>query len=605
MNLTRFTPMTADQPPAAGAVTRREGALLGIILVAGMVLRLLALSHSAVEHFDEGVYASNIYFGPPEYAYPLQRFYAPPLLPALIETGMMAGLDPNLAALLPSFLAGCGTIVALWWCGRSWFGPPVGIAAAALAALSDFHIAYSAAALTDVLLGLWLLLAVDAIGRSFVAGDLRWATGAGLYTGLAWWTKYNGWLPLAIEAVTLPLLWLFIRPPQRQLFTWLGCFAVTVIVACAVWSPYYFPLQSQGGYAPIAANHAKYIVGFAGWFHSAGQQIAAQYVMEGPVTWLGAGLAGALAVAMQDSAGQAQQTHRGRTNAILVGVCFFLVLACLSFAGSSVVVAGIAALMGLFLSFRSWWTKPVHEFVSTRVGIWLVLLGGWWGALLLATPCYWPYPRLILPWLIVSWLGTAIAWSQLAGGIMPHAAESVSAPTRHGLAPLAFVALACLVAAIATRVMLLPLHHRSEMGRDRRGTAKIAQEIRKIIGPAADNSTAESQPPRAIYVFGEPALYFQLKAAGEEFVGPVENIPTQPATLDGRPAATYFLAGPHAFRDPQFQQQWASAEDRWELVKSCAYSPSFMVWLDLYNPNQPDAPDSKSQNQVRLYRLRR
>src|SRR5262245_17072340 len=113
-------------------VTRREAGILALALSAGVLLRLVALSHSAVEHFDEGVYASNIFFGPPEYTYPMQRFYAPPLLPALIEVGAMLGLPSNLAALLPSFLAGCGTIVALWWIGRFWFGPPVGLAAATL-----------------------------------------------------------------------------------------------------------------------------------------------------------------------------------------------------------------------------------------------------------------------------------------------------------------------------------------------------------------------------------------------------------------------------------------------------------------------------------------
>src|SRR5262245_5593490 len=118
-----------DDAPAmiAAAVTRREWILLGAVLAAGIGLRVSALSRSAVEHFDEGVYASNIYFAGPEYAYPQQRFYAPPLLPALIEAGMIVGLPPNVAALLPSFLAGCGTIVAVWWFGRSWFGPAVGI----------------------------------------------------------------------------------------------------------------------------------------------------------------------------------------------------------------------------------------------------------------------------------------------------------------------------------------------------------------------------------------------------------------------------------------------------------------------------------------------
>src|SRR2546423_1359882 len=104
-------------------LTTRELALLSAILLIGIVLRLVAFARSAVEHFDEGVYASNIYFGPPDFAYPQQRFFAPPLLPALIEAGMIAGLPPNVAALLPSFIAGCVTIVALWGLGRPRFSP--------------------------------------------------------------------------------------------------------------------------------------------------------------------------------------------------------------------------------------------------------------------------------------------------------------------------------------------------------------------------------------------------------------------------------------------------------------------------------------------------
>src|SRR5262245_17731597 len=119
--------------PTGDPISRREMVLVAIVVAVGVVLRAAAVSHSAIEPFDEGVYASNIYFGSPDYAYPMQRFYAPPLLPALIEMAMTAGavmgIPPNLAALLPSFLAGCGTIVAVWWLSRSWFSPAAGIAA--------------------------------------------------------------------------------------------------------------------------------------------------------------------------------------------------------------------------------------------------------------------------------------------------------------------------------------------------------------------------------------------------------------------------------------------------------------------------------------------
>ena len=83
-----------------------------------------ALSRSAVEHFDEGVYASNIYFAAPEYAYPLQRFYAPPLLPALIEAGMIVGLAAecggSAAELSGRLRDDCGAVVV--WAVVVWAG---------------------------------------------------------------------------------------------------------------------------------------------------------------------------------------------------------------------------------------------------------------------------------------------------------------------------------------------------------------------------------------------------------------------------------------------------------------------------------------------------
>src|SRR5262245_24438558 len=321
----------------APAFSRRELVLLAVVFSVGVALRLVAFSRSAVEHFDEGVYASNIYFGPPEYAYPQQRFFGPPLLPALIEAGMIAGLSPNIAALLPSFLAGCATIVALWWLGRSWFSPEAGLSAATLVALNDFHIAYSATALTDVLLGFWLILALDATARSLSQVDFRWAIAAGIFAGLAWWTKYNGWLPLAIVAVALPLLYLLLRPASKQLLTWCACAAVTAIVAIGVWSPYLFSLQTVGGYGPIADKHARYCVGLAGWLDAASRQIANQYAME---TLLSAA-AVAAALALPGFLHTEEAWERIWRGGICVAVGFLAVF------WSSAVVIGVGAMIGI------------------------------------------------------------------------------------------------------------------------------------------------------------------------------------------------------------------------------------------------------------------
>ena len=576
----RNSHLAADNPrPVARLVMRREALCLAAVLTVGTILRLVVLSRSAVEHFDEGVYASNIYFGPPEYAYPMQRFFGPPLLPALIETGMVAGLPPNLAALLPNFLAGCGTIVALWWFGRSWFGPPVGIAAAALAALSDFHIAYSATALTDVLLGLWLLLAVDALARSIVIGDLRWAVGGGIFSGLAWWTKYNGWLPLAIAAAAIPLLWLFLRPPGRQLQVWLGCYAVTAAVAAAVWAPYYLSLQSQGGYGPIAANHAKYMIGFAGWFDSVFRQIAAQNVMEG--------LFSKLAVVASLALPALLVRRRSRECLGLVGAGF--VGGVLAVLLTSVFVVGIGALIGLIRVCIANRHPDRDDEKWKRRAIGLVLLAVWWSGLLLATPCYTPYPRLVLPWLLAAWLGMALNCADVLS--YDDAQPAVQRSSSWGLLVGAAFALGIGVLSL----FVLSRQPRPYLAAERWGLERIARQVR---------AASTTDQPWAIYVYGEPALYFQLRAAGEEFVGAANNIPTAAATPEGAIAPTFLMVGPHAQRDPQFRQQWAAAKDHWELVQTYAYTPSAIVWLDSNDPRQPPPLGKSAEEAVRLYRLR-
>jgi dolichyl-phosphate-mannose-protein mannosyltransferase len=554
-------------PLEASGMTRREVALLAFVFAVGVVVRLLALSRSAVEHFDEGVYASNIYFPAPAYAYPQQRFYAPPLLPALIEVGMIIGLPPNLAALLPSFLAGCGTIVAVWWFGRSWFGPAAGLAAATLVALSDFHVLLSTAALTDGLLGLWLVLAVDAMARSLHQGDYRWAVGAGIYTGLAWWTKYNGWLPLAIEAAALPVLWFVLRPQARQLRAWIGCFAVTAVTAGLIWSPYFFSLQAAGGYAPIAENHAKYVVGLAGWIDSAGRQISNQYVIERLLSPFSVGLA-LLIPSLLQGHGSWSRVWRG-------GALFTLVV--LAFFWSSFVALLVAGALGLArIALKRRTTSSKGQLPERTIA--LALMAVWFTSLLFVTPLYAPYARLTLPLIIAAAIAAALNVAEpLADWELPKIARW---PKKWQ-----YVAIASLLGSLFV-VPWLFFPQDFDFGRppERRDVQRIAKLIRDEAGPV-----------RVIFVFGEPAMLFQLRAAGEEFVVPVESAPTRPAQIDERVVPTFLLAGPHARRDSKFNEQIKSS-NRWKLVEQWEYQPSALVWLDLHDPRQP--ADSKESFQL-------
>ena len=130
-------PAAEHQQPAL-RVSRQEILWLLAILAAGVALRWMFLSRVAVEHFDEGVYASNIWFGAEDfYQYPLRCLYAPPLLPALIESALAfqqivrpsPAVPSPLAVMLPSLLAGSLTPLALWWLARRWFTPAVAIGA--------------------------------------------------------------------------------------------------------------------------------------------------------------------------------------------------------------------------------------------------------------------------------------------------------------------------------------------------------------------------------------------------------------------------------------------------------------------------------------------
>ena len=107
--------------------------MVALILLVGCLLRILFLSDSAIEHFDEGVYASNLWFSAEQGAeYPGRFYYAPPLFPFLIEWSMIFLGSGPLGVFLPSLLFGILTVLLIWWVAREWFGPAAGLVALAL-----------------------------------------------------------------------------------------------------------------------------------------------------------------------------------------------------------------------------------------------------------------------------------------------------------------------------------------------------------------------------------------------------------------------------------------------------------------------------------------
>src|SRR5690606_15474334 len=133
---------------------------------------------------------------------------------------------------------------------------------------------------TDVGLTLFLTAGVWTGGRAIHTGRPRWFLLAGLCAALAWWTKYNGWLTLAITGAGLGGWLIWARPagtsPGPLCLRWLA----TAAVAAVLWSPVLWDLQAVGGYGEVASNHARYFVGLAGWWDAGLQQLAKQRYLD-------------------------------------------------------------------------------------------------------------------------------------------------------------------------------------------------------------------------------------------------------------------------------------------------------------------------------------
>jgi 4-amino-4-deoxy-L-arabinose transferase-like glycosyltransferase len=370
----RHLPSPISVPP----VSRGETVWLAAALLAGAALRLANLQHVAVEHFDEVVYASNLMFPAAQGGeYPYRQLYAPPFLPAAIEWTtilgeVILGDVPSWWPMLPALVCGLAAIPSAWWIVRQWFSPRAGIFAALLMAFNEFHVAYSRTALTDVPLTLFVFWAVHRFWIALQTETTKDAIIAGALTSLAWWTKYNGWLPLAIVAAG-GTLWQILTVKSER--TWRRLMQVWLIgaaTAFVLWLPVIRDCQKVGGYVKVAENHRGYVSGLQKW----GPNLVQGYQdFDEFVGWIS-----------------------------FIGVAIALAVRCLP---------------------RRY--RPGDDRNPTNCpGECLAecLVGAWFWGLLVATPMYHPYSRLWTPWLLAAsvllagvlassrlqWAGTLAGW---------------------------------------------------------------------------------------------------------------------------------------------------------------------------------------------------
>lgn len=273
-----------------GAVMSRlrdEGpalAVLGLMLVAGLVLRVLHNDHGLpyVYYVDEGSHFTKRavevfrdpnpgYFqNPSAYTYLLHLVYRVVSIPKGGGEAVIDGYLGNatwvfevsraLAAVL--CLVGVG---AVYFVGRQLWDRRTGLVAAAVLCFAFLPVAFSRLAVTDVgtlaPVALVLLFSVRIAER----GGRRWCVAAGAAAGLAIGFKYTAGLVLLVPALALALPLLADRDPTRLRTAALGALAVAggTFATFFITNPFFFldldsALHQLRGQAQLAGEQDKF-----------------------------------------------------------------------------------------------------------------------------------------------------------------------------------------------------------------------------------------------------------------------------------------------------------------------------------------------------------
>lgn len=419
--------------------SKQELIIVGLIVVTGIVLRAGRTDLLAVEHFDEGVYTSSQWYAG-DGGYPATHLYAPPMLSWMISVASwVPGLE-RVAPFVPGIVLGSGFVLLMWLAARSWFGLVGGLCVASVVAMNDLHILLSRMALTDVSAMFWIVAAVLVASFAIERNSVGQMVLAGVFAGFAWWTKYTGWLALAIIVSGSSCWWLLagrrvLKPSRLAALNGVACGT-----AFLLWSPWLWQLQTYGGYAAVSANHAGYVEGFDSWQDNMVTHLSYHFHFD---SWMGAAALG-LGIAIggahrwlglvrftwndsQTTALHAEGMEPLPTRSALARIWGAALMASMvatvisSFA--VLVCLAVGGMAGTFL----WPTlaiqkqrgqenqAPVPEqqaaaWVDPRLGSCLVT--SFFLGMVVTTPLYQPFPRLTLPLTTAAWLAAAggAAW---------------------------------------------------------------------------------------------------------------------------------------------------------------------------------------------------
>ena len=620
-----------------------ESTAVAGFFILGMSLRIAQLDLEAVEQFDEGVYASVLWYDGQFHApYPARQLFAPPLISTMMEFfSWIPGLA-RYAAFLPSVLLGIATIPAMWLLARSWFGKPAGIFIAAVVAMSDFHILYSRMALTDVACLFWIIAAVGLGTRAVSRQCFRTAAAAGFICGLAWWTKYTGWLPLAILCSGSGLWWLVQGRKSMSIMRLTGILATIIVVAVATFAPWWWQLRDVGGYQTVAATHASYVTGWSSWTKNLARQLSDQLLFDGLTGQLSLGLGLGIAALLRWTSGRSTWNvapassgpgSSGSTVATTLPPLTLMVRFMAAAIGLSIIsiriktplmliCIAVGGLSGIYLwpvLQRSWRRRELNDLSPTSPGalplsamdlecaptidptLGFCTTVTWFVGMLLSTPMYAPFSRLFFPLLAAVWLAAAggVAWwleSNLSVA-RRMVGTGETAPKRTWGQQLVSTMLG---AAILSSFLQFDENRELEfVSKSDLFRTSLFADRTSIVAAADDIADAcvhdAARMKMIVYVYGEPALLFHLNQTGV-IAAPVSHLNLRDPGDRSPVIPTFVVFGPNAKRTPGFWEDLMQRSLHLRRVTTIRYSPGEVTLRDLFDPGWlKEHPEAASQ----------
>jgi dolichyl-phosphate-mannose-protein mannosyltransferase len=525
---------------------RRELVLLIIIVMCGLVLRAWNLSNVGLNHFDEGVYMFSALglsdSNQPLRLYPGQYKFSPLLYPGLVGLGFdLLGKPIDTVAFGINVIIGTLTIVLIWLIGRSWFDPPAGIAAAALLALNEYHIALSRTALTDVAFAFFFFLSIYIINRTFDHRHIITAILAGLAIGLAWNTKYHGFFAILISISALVLYYFVNGLKWVSIKRALMLESLIILIAIACYIPWASYIQAlPGGYSGLVQYQRGLIndpILSREWLHNLRVQVEQQLFLEGPVSRLSIFVALFCALLVS----------KVRIYFNLKVIIQILLLAFSALILGSFATAFILSILAIPILLK----KPRQFSTWMLVSLWVI-----WG---FATPFYHPYARLILPFLIVAlisggfWISNFVHANRVAEEFYPAKSRSII-----------YVAVVIILLSL---VVIMPA--RSNPWSPARSIANAAMAMQAFI-PSGSR----------VVVIGEPSLAFYLHLAGR----PAFERTEEPAALERINTPVYLVTGIYTKRAPILRDEIKKLGDHLTLLGTFPMVPNDIRLLDDFDP---------------------